>query len=171
MTSPSVLRVLLCAAVMACARSAPRTAPRSGADDGLASVIRVLVADSAGAGTGGGRYPVSPADTFSARLLGQTGHPVIPPVRGEVLVCPGSTLANGAPHPGPRGYYLHLEIVPDARDSVDSTVRVVHVTHSCMFIYQGEARRGGVFATTAFWEVHRREGRWRIVRLLARAIT
>ena len=123
--------------------------------------------------TGAGRAerPVTPADSITARLLREAGHPVSPPSGSQVILCPGSTLANGAPAPGLRGYVLRVEVVPASDAPLDRTVRVVRVTHACRYMYQGEFHRGGVFATTAFWKVRLREGRWQIQRLLARSIT
>ena len=122
------------------------------------------------AGAGRADRPVTAEDTVTARLLREAGIPTSPPVR-ETLLCPGSTLANGAPPPGTRGYYLRLEIGPSHREPSDSTVRVVQVTHACRFMYQGEFHRGGAFSTTMFWEVRLRDARWRIGRRLGFSIT
>ena len=127
--------------------------------------------DSAMTGAGRAERPVTVADSLSARLLDQAGVPTAPRTTGQPLLCPASTLANGTPPPGLRGYYVRIEIVPDTDVPTDSTVRVVRITHSCRFMYRGEFSRGGVFATTAFWKVQLRAERWQIVRLLARSIT
>jgi len=171
MTLPLAVHVLLCAALAACTRSTPRTAARPESDDGLASVIRVLVEDSAMAGAGRADRPVTAADPTTARLLRAAGHLTALPVRGQMLLCPSSTLADGTPPPDARGYYLRLEVVPSLREPSDSTVRVVEVTHSCRFMYQGEFSRGGVYSTTMFWEVRLRDGRWGIARRLGFSIT
>jgi hypothetical protein len=167
-----MLGALLCTTSVACTRSTARPTARSGDADGFASVIRVLVADSAMAlGAGRAERPVTPADSVTARLLREAGHPVSPPSGAGDILCPASTLANGAPAPGLRGYVLDLTVVPSSDAPTDRTVRTVRVTHFCRYMYQGEFHRGGLFATTAFWEVRLREGRWQIVRLLARSLT
>ena len=173
MRSRFLLGVILCTASVACTRSTSRpTAARPGDAAGFASVVRALVADSAMAwGAGRAERPATPADTVTARMLREAGHPVSPPSGPREILCPGSTLANGAPAPGLRGYVLRVEVVPTLDAPTDSTARVVRVTHACRYMYQGEFSRGGVFATTAFWDVRLREGRWQIVRLLARSIT
>jgi hypothetical protein len=122
-------------------------------------------------GAGRAERPVTPIDTLTARLLNQAGVPVVPRIDGQDLLCPGSTLANGAPPPGPRGYYLRLDVAPGRQDPSDPTVRVISVTHACRYMYQGAFSRGGGFATTAFWEMQLRAGRWQVVRLLGRSIT
>lgn len=165
------LYVLHGATSLACAVSAPHGSVVATPADDFASVIRVLIADSAMTGAGRAERPVTAADSVTSRLLDQAGVPVAPRVDEQGLLCPASTLANGAPPPGPRGYYLRVEVVPDARNPTDSAVRVVRITHSCQFMYQGKFSRGGVFATTAFWEVRLRDGRWQIAGLLARSIT
>jgi hypothetical protein len=171
MTSRLAVRVLLCAALAACTRSAPRTVARPVSDDGMASVIRALVDDSAIAGAGRADRPVTVLDSVTARLLRAAGHPTALPVRGQTLLCPSSTLADGSPPPDARGYYLRLEVTPSLREPSDSTVRVVHVTHSCRFMYQGQFSRGGVYSTTMFWEVRLRDGRRVTTRRLGLAIT
>ena len=171
MTFRLALRLLGSAASLACAGAAPRASAQASPADSFAAVIRTLVADSSMRGAGRAERPVTAADAVTARLLEEAGVPVASHVQGEDLLCPGSTLATGAPPRGPRGYYLRVETKPDARTPTDSTVHVVHLTYSCRFMYRGEFSRGGVFATTEFWEVHVRDGRWRIARLLGRAIT
>jgi hypothetical protein len=166
------LGVLPCAFSLACAVRAPQGSPGARPADGFASVIRAaLIADSAMLGAGRAERPVTAGDSVTARLLAQAELPVAPRVEGQMLLCPASTLANGAPPPGLRGYYLRVEVVPSTRAPTDSTVRVVLLTHSCRFMYKGEFSRGGIFATTAYWEVHLRDGRWQITRRLGRSMT
>lgn len=165
------LGALHCATSLACAGAAPRRSAAARPADGLASIVRVLVTDSAMTGAGRAERPVTVADSVTARLLNQAGVPTTPPVVGQALLCPASTLASGAPPPGLRGYYVRVEVMPDADAPTDSTVRVVGVTHSCRFMYQGEFSGGGVFLTRAFWKVQLRDERWQIVRLLGLSIT
>ena len=163
--------MLHCATSLACAPSAPHGSAEARPAGNFAAVVRALVADSAMAGAGRAERPVTAEDSVTSRLLDQAGIPMASRVDGQALLCPASTLANGAPPPGLRGYYLRVEVVPDVRNPADSTVRVVRITHSCQFMYQGTFSRGGTFATTAYWEVRLRDGHWQIARLLARSFT
>jgi hypothetical protein len=171
MRFPLTLGLLHCATALACGSSAHRGSVEPRLADGFASVIRTLVTDSAMAGAGRAERPATAADSVTVRLLEQAGLPMAPRVEGQALLCPGSTLASGAPPPGVRGYYLRLEVVPGVQDPTDSTVRVVHVTHSCRYMYKGEFSRGGAFATTASWELRLRDGRWHIARWLGFSTT
>jgi hypothetical protein len=129
----------------------------------------VLLVDSARAIGAKADRTVWAADSVTAQLLRRAGHPLPPPPKGTTL-CPGSSLASDAPAPGPRGYFVRVEVGPGS-DPTDTTVRHVHITHSCQFMYRGAFSRGGVFATTEIWAVRLQDGRWQVDRLLARAIT
>ena|SRR5829696_7392270 len=121
MRSALGIALLHCATTLACAGSAARGAATARPDDGFASVIRVLVTDSAMGGAGRAERPATAADSITTRLLEQAGYRAAPRVEGQALLCPASTLANGAPPPGLRGYYLRLEVVPGMRDPMNST--------------------------------------------------
>lgn len=110
-------------------------------------------------------------DSTTARLFLEAGRSVPLREQGMQLLCPGSTLANGEPAPGPRGYFVGVS-VHEITDPSAPGVRRVTVSHTCQFMHRGVLPRGGgAFMMGAIWELRLHDGRWRVARELGRMIT